>query len=445
MASKRVRNIVFFAFLALFFISAPLIVLYTAGFRYNIENGEIIRTGTLSIHTAPRGAGILIDDEDSEEKTPHVFNHMTPETYSITVSKDGYHNWNGSVDIESEQTETLANILLFKDSPSAQILKTELTSLTPSPDGNRSVYVQQESGWDEIWLMDLSDGSVQLIGRFISNPEADLTWSAGGGYFTRTSSSGTHIWTFEGVPVPLPESLRGDYVFWHPDTDHLLYFVLKESTTALDVKTSSTTTVENTDTDAIALDASVLEFGVSGNYTELRQITSSETKVVAVLPRDSYELAERDGQYVFLKSSRGDILLINIHASEPILLQASMQTFDWHEDLNSLVFSDGFEVSTYSPESHTETLITRQSDEILSVKWHPSGSAILIGSGTSITAVDTEKHGNQRNETTLVTADEFLSFWVSENGEMLFYYISEEEAHGLFSKELTSNGVLEVL
>jgi len=53
------RRYIFLLFLLSFFILAPLIVLYTAGYRYNITTGTVLRTGILSAASTPKGAAVL--------------------------------------------------------------------------------------------------------------------------------------------------------------------------------------------------------------------------------------------------------------------------------------------------------------------------------------------------------------------------------------------------
>ncbi|MEK7529921.1 MAG: hypothetical protein AAB570_03290, partial [Patescibacteria group bacterium] len=57
---KRVRRKLFYGFVLLFLITAPLSLLYTAGYRWSKEDG-LSKTGTLLLATTPRGAQITID------------------------------------------------------------------------------------------------------------------------------------------------------------------------------------------------------------------------------------------------------------------------------------------------------------------------------------------------------------------------------------------------
>ena len=57
--TKRVRTLIFWLFTVLFLITAPLVVMYTFGFRYNAATRQIVRTGVLSITTIPRNADMI--------------------------------------------------------------------------------------------------------------------------------------------------------------------------------------------------------------------------------------------------------------------------------------------------------------------------------------------------------------------------------------------------
>jgi hypothetical protein len=94
-----------------FFVTGPLLVLYTAGYRLNWQNGQVVRTGVISISSAPRSADIWLDDENTNEKTSHVFKQLLPDEYVVHIEKEDYLSWEGTVNVESGQTVSLQNLL----------------------------------------------------------------------------------------------------------------------------------------------------------------------------------------------------------------------------------------------------------------------------------------------------------------------------------------------
>ncbi|MBU1126698.1 PEGA domain-containing protein, partial [Patescibacteria group bacterium] len=88
MIKPWVRQVLFWSFLTFFVIAAPAIVLYTAGYRYNFKNGQIVRTGVISVSSTPRNAKIYLDGNDTEKETPFVFKRIMPDVYEVSIWRE---------------------------------------------------------------------------------------------------------------------------------------------------------------------------------------------------------------------------------------------------------------------------------------------------------------------------------------------------------------------
>ena len=53
-----VRLLLLIAFIAAFFIIAPIIIMYTAGYRYDWQNGLLKETGAISVDVEPKNATV---------------------------------------------------------------------------------------------------------------------------------------------------------------------------------------------------------------------------------------------------------------------------------------------------------------------------------------------------------------------------------------------------
>ena len=52
------RRTIYILFIVIFLIAAPLVVLYSEGYRYNLKRGKIQKTGILIISSLPKKADI---------------------------------------------------------------------------------------------------------------------------------------------------------------------------------------------------------------------------------------------------------------------------------------------------------------------------------------------------------------------------------------------------
>jgi hypothetical protein len=105
-----------FAFFALVFVvAAPLVVLYTAGYRLNISNRRLQQTGVLAITTFPRGGSIVLNGQNLAQKTPYVVQRVMPSMHSVVLNKKGYHEWSQRVRVDEGRTSYIT-ARLFADS-----------------------------------------------------------------------------------------------------------------------------------------------------------------------------------------------------------------------------------------------------------------------------------------------------------------------------------------
>lgn len=117
MLTRYWRHILFFCFVAAFLVSAPVVVLYTAGYRYYFDSGKIVQTGVLNVNSLPKDAHIYIDDRLFDERTPAVINNIVPGSHMLRVEKDGYSSWKKTLDVYSKQSTFATDIVLFLDQP----------------------------------------------------------------------------------------------------------------------------------------------------------------------------------------------------------------------------------------------------------------------------------------------------------------------------------------
>jgi hypothetical protein len=110
------RTALFLLFVFAFLVSAPLVVLYTAGYRYHAGSHKIVETGVLSISSVPRSATVILDGKPLRDRTPLVIDNVLPGPHTVSLKKEGHHDWDSVLDVYSKQTTFIDDaILFFKD------------------------------------------------------------------------------------------------------------------------------------------------------------------------------------------------------------------------------------------------------------------------------------------------------------------------------------------
>ncbi len=113
--SRVHRIIIMGVLITSFFIISPLVILYTAGFRYDWTNNRIATTGVLSIDVQPVDVQVYVNDVLIHKKIPIRLANVAPGNYHIRIERDGYRPWIKDMSIFSNQTTFIKNITLFKN------------------------------------------------------------------------------------------------------------------------------------------------------------------------------------------------------------------------------------------------------------------------------------------------------------------------------------------
>src|SRR3989338_8433381 len=114
MRLPSVHQLVFLAFIALFLVSAPLVVLYTAGYRWQLSQG-VTRTGTLFVASVPDGAQIILNDVAEDERTPAVIKTLLPGEYRVRLEREEHLPWEKRLMVYENTTTFIDRVLLFAD------------------------------------------------------------------------------------------------------------------------------------------------------------------------------------------------------------------------------------------------------------------------------------------------------------------------------------------
>jgi hypothetical protein len=122
-----IRRFIFVLFVLIFVITAPLVVLYTAGYRLNISNRRLQQTGVLAITTFPRGSNIILNGQGLAQKTPYVAQRIMPNNHEVILQKKGYHEWSQSLRVEEGKTAYITARLFADVSP--QLLNASASAL----------------------------------------------------------------------------------------------------------------------------------------------------------------------------------------------------------------------------------------------------------------------------------------------------------------------------
>ncbi len=386
----KFRRAFFYFYAGLFVILAPLLVLYTAGYRFNIHTFRLAQVGALSVVSVPKGATLTLDGEEMPSKTPTLAKRTLPGTYTLTISKDGYTSWQRQIEIKSRETTIIDAAVLF-----AQNTPTRIQSLDPvvsaaTHDGSRFAYVVKGDPWLELWVYELSSQRLTLLDRLSAK-------------------------TF------VQPQLR----FSHDD--YLL--ILEDLSTSGDDRRYYTQSGATGEPPAWF---AAYTFTEENGATVLNKTsTNGSIKHVARFVEGEYELYDVFNNILLISNrNRGQLLILDdTTVGPPILFSTSA---NWANiDGRHVFLSDGVELHRFDLSTNTDTLITRSSAGVNSVVTYPVGETLFLVNNKGVTAMDVSDPSKPVN-TVLLSAEAVQTFWIDHRARIAYAVATINGERGLF-------------
>lgn len=393
----RVRQALFWVFVLIFVIGAPVIVLYTAGYRINPYSGRLQRTGVIAISTEPSRATITLNGAEQRDASPAVLQRIATGEYTLELSRKGYHSWLQHIDVEGGNT-TYVNTTMFADAQPELLLEEQYTSAAVSPDGRTvALLITSANVLGEVWLFDIPSRTEHQLAEFPLGTWQNLAIS----------------WSGDGASVVLANDGIAVAGFAADDGTALSSDEVLIATLGL---------------------LPFYHFSNNGANIELTDMVSSGPPV-ALLPLGDYTISYRNDDIAIFHDERGHAYSLTFATNTVASIDMPIGLLDWSEQLGVFLASDAYELDIVEIASGTRTFITRQSTPITAVAWHPNGQAMLIGTQDGIVAIDHDIH-TTRVVTPLASGVSVASLWVDQTERYLYFIGTQNDITGIYRLRL---------
>lgn len=367
-------------FIVAFLITAPAVVLYTAGYRLNVRNGQLVQTGILSVDSAPRGARVTVDG-NAAGVTPSLAKDLLPGPHRLTLIKDGYLPWEKTLSVASQQTTFVNPAVLNADQPATRAKETGIEDTAVARETGRAGYVRRQGAWDEVWSFDPIDGSEQLVARLpvVNGAWPVLAWSADG-----TSLSATP----KGARVS-PLTRLGDFSL-QPAGDRL----------------------------------AVVQARGSG-----------PGQILAYVPSAAYAFVSApDGLLALADAGRGRLTVLDQNGGAT-LLDANAADWQWEPKARRLLYADGHELHLFDPDGRSDDTLTRVSDPITGLAWRPGLPAVLYAQAGQVVSIEFDRRDGRVTQT-LVQGSGIRDVWTDTAGKTAYFFGTVGGKTGLYARPL---------
>lgn len=178
----RLRNATLSSLLLLigFVLVGPLLVLWTAGYRWNPRNQRFEATGVVVVDTVPTGAHISVGETETALTTPARLTGVFPRDYTLTLFRNGYISWQQTLTVVGGKTTFIDNIRLFPKKTPTLLFEKPATKIALSHDDALLAAAVPGDGFTEIWMIGATSGAATLEARLASSTVETLSWSPSG-------------------------------------------------------------------------------------------------------------------------------------------------------------------------------------------------------------------------------------------------------------------------
>lgn len=149
---RRSRARHFFSLLGMtltFLMVSVIAIFYSLGYEVNLEAKSVQQTGSLMLDAdSTDSASVYVNGQLAGTKLPFWSTHLFPGTYSLSLRKDGYQEWDRTVDVAANQVVSFRNLVLVKDKP--DVVPAKDAWLVNTDEGvSKDIEVRSS---DELWL-----------------------------------------------------------------------------------------------------------------------------------------------------------------------------------------------------------------------------------------------------------------------------------------------------
>ncbi|MDD5166594.1 MAG: PEGA domain-containing protein [Candidatus Omnitrophica bacterium] len=114
---QKIRKILFYLSVILFFIFLPTVLLYSFGYKLDKSRFRFTKTGLIYVKTIPDGAQVYLNERRFKETTPATIEELLPGKYRLLLDLESYYPWQQIITVEPGKTTLLDGIVLFSKKP----------------------------------------------------------------------------------------------------------------------------------------------------------------------------------------------------------------------------------------------------------------------------------------------------------------------------------------
>lgn len=429
------RRILPWMYALVFCIVAPLLLLYTSGYRYNLKKHAIERHGVLIIDGAPTEAEIFLDGVSTGKTLPYTFQNVTPGWHTVSVRKSGYSEWEKRLEIRSEQV-TFANALrLWPKTQPQRLLSEPVRVLESNPEETSlGVLVEEEGAWRAgVWNGRAARLQLTSTPLLQEGAPYSLRWNAQGSSFLLNGlSTQPTYWTSALSPLHTDRLPNGIY---HWSDEYTL--IGGDDTSFIRLQARSNRLSREELTNGVLYRDQEASLQATGTPPLLFLTKYSLQDRVYQLPSLGWRIIDQFGDIFILKEKQTDHwMALDTTEPSPYAGEVYGDRPRWWQSRNSqerrsLFLHEG-EVWVWQPGGQRQ-LIWRQALPLREAVWDPEGTHVILADRERVWALELDERDG-REVTPLATFEEIYD--LARLDQTLYIAGRLQGAEGVWAMEL---------
>ncbi|MFA5076363.1 MAG: PEGA domain-containing protein [Patescibacteria group bacterium] len=451
MLSLRTRRVVYIIFILLFLATAPILVLYTAGYRYNFKKGEVQKTGSISIKAFPYDSEIYFENVNQTgyrpDNTVRIVN-LKPGEHEIKINKDGYYPWQKKVEIYSGTNTFVDKVILFKQNLPEQVINNKISLSQLAPDQGKIAYVATGQTSDQIYIFNYQNLQTTLVNQTNLKINA-VDWSENSAQLLLTTESDDYLIydltkSKEPSDITTITNVSMDKVFWDKTNNYTLYGLSGRAIYQINTLTKEyriihyfpSDTEDTNISDFIAENKNLfyIQTTADGSYLnkiDLDQPKKPAARILKLARADNYQFYyNKNLTITILDTTKQKMYLIAPHF-ESIILEAEAKNFNWDSKDKKLVYYNDFELYIYDLDTKNNKLITRFGQIIKRAYLIPKIEYIAFLVDNSLQIAELDERG-KRNIIDLTKNEKVDDFYLDQSGENIYFPGQIGQSSGLY-------------
>ena len=443
----KTRKLLFLFFVLAFLVITPLVSLYAAGYKISLSGKILQKTGMLIIDSNPDEATILIDNKVQQNflnkirskfsasnekniiKTPAKIKSLIPGEYTVKLVKDGYWSWEKKLQIYPGNSTFAEDIVMFRNNLPQPIISEEINNLKESPNKKTLAFI----GSDKYYTYN-TDNEEMLFYTKDKNTKNKIKWLNDEMLLFDNLLFSLDSWNkpddlssiLKNIKNPNIQ-LKDPNTIYYQKNNHIIELNLKnkaiktilQSPKILDylIKDNLIYTIEkiNNNIFLIVYNNKNIIRKINLNYDDNYVFVNAKSKLINIYNKkyDTLYLVEALNYYSPLKETINDVL----------------NSF-WVSD-NKLVYYNDYEIWIYDLVNNKKILLTRISEKINNVLWHPSNNYIIYSSNQSLFTIELDNRDKySTNHLIRLQNIDYLS--INTKGDNLYFYAQLGKQFSLF-------------